>query len=429
MEIYADGVVGIFIVAACLSLACLGWKSRGLRSCQKKGPRRGGGVGLLRPRGTRSEYCSPLGSPPTNSHRVRKGRGDPKGVMGQQQQQQQQLWLASSERGTRRASLHAGEPRTSPCPASGVSASLPPPQVSKIEAASARDGASDRVSHKGMEPAKCFVDSLARAVLRRCLALGSRDNMTVVLADLRPKPPPDPEVALSNGTSGQAEGLARALEQPCSDETCGVHERAVAPFEIRPASLVQGDGGYRLDTGGAASLDGGSDPSAVEVGGVLSSVQAVGVASPGVETRGLREEAGVAGGLYGEFDGGAWVERCRSEGAEGAAAANQVALLGVSVPAQQVVFAGLEPPAAPIPSVKRVGCETERRGEESRAVFSTERPTTVSVGCGEGSVGMPFVTPDDGSGQVSVGVNMGAVLVKPGGIDAAHVGIYAGSVH
>lgn len=36
------------------------------------------------------------------------------------------------------------------------------------------------------------VEVLARAVLQRCLALGSRDNMTIVLADLRPpKPPPE----------------------------------------------------------------------------------------------------------------------------------------------------------------------------------------------------------------------------------------------
>lgn len=36
------------------------------------------------------------------------------------------------------------------------------------------------------------VEVLARSVLQRCLALGSRDNMTIVLADLRPpKPPPE----------------------------------------------------------------------------------------------------------------------------------------------------------------------------------------------------------------------------------------------
>lgn len=40
------------------------------------------------------------------------------------------------------------------------------------------------------------IEKLARAVLDRCMKLGSRDNMTIVLADLRPKPkrnkPPNP---------------------------------------------------------------------------------------------------------------------------------------------------------------------------------------------------------------------------------------------
>lgn len=48
------------------------------------------------------------------------------------------------------------------------------------------------------------IEALARAVLRRCLDLGSRDNMTIVLADLRPRKPQTSGIGVAVGAADRS---------------------------------------------------------------------------------------------------------------------------------------------------------------------------------------------------------------------------------
>lgn len=93
------------------------------------------------------------------------------------------------------------------------------------------------------------VEALARAVLQRCLDLGSRDNMTIVLADLRPRKEP-PEVmsapaakALEATAVGKVEGGEGGYDSSASGVDRGsVPGKATPAPEAAPATGGDGTG-------------------------------------------------------------------------------------------------------------------------------------------------------------------------------------------
>ncbi|CAN0378250.1 unnamed protein product, partial [Ectocarpus sp. 12 AP-2014] len=151
---------------------------------------------------------------------------------------------------------------------------------------------------------------LARSVLKRCLDLGSRDNMTIVLADLRrrrrrarPKvSPPKLSPTTGGGCGGDEDrgGVAAVIGAPRVGNRGGAE---AAPTVAAAATATAGAGDTRdLDSsmrvGGGDSSVGGSAVSVSTGGGdpaVHGSVAAA-AAEAGVDTRGaLRQDGGCDG--------------------------------------------------------------------------------------------------------------------------------------
>lgn len=102
-----------------------------------------------------------------------------------------------------------------------------------------------------------LVETLARAVLQRCLALGSRDNMTIVLADLRPPEPP-PEVRGVDETSTPG-GEGHATDIPVEGGQSAVPGVGGAGKRGREGSGSTGSGVGGVGVGGAVVDSGRGD--------------------------------------------------------------------------------------------------------------------------------------------------------------------------
>ncbi|CAM9902644.1 unnamed protein product [Ectocarpus fasciculatus] len=141
---------------------------------------------------------------------------------------------------------------------------------------------------------------LARSVLKRCLDLGSRDNMTIVLADLRrrrrktrPKVPPPklspPPTALGEGVEDRR-GVTSANAAPRLGDRGGT-QAAAAVAPAAAAATTTADVGDKGDLGASVSVGGGDS----SVGGGAVSVSTGGgePAVPGSVA--AAAEAGVEG--------------------------------------------------------------------------------------------------------------------------------------
>ena len=112
-------------------------------------------------------------------------------------------------------------------------------------------GSADGTPGQGGEGGATRVEALARAVLRRCIDLGSRDNTTVVIADLRRRSdssphPPEP--------GGGGEGGDRFYPSPSPVAAGG--SGAGGDGGGGPRSIPAGCNGYPLRGGGGGDVGG-----------------------------------------------------------------------------------------------------------------------------------------------------------------------------
>lgn len=142
-------------------------------------------------------------------------------------------------------------------------------QASNPQHTAARTEVVNASSQKGAQAVGSSIEDLAQAVLLRCLELGSRDNMTLVLADLRPKPPPDRERPETSGAATVGEVIMNIEKVPAGRE----HELSGAVIisgESSAAPLCGQNGGSGVEGGGRGLGGSICDPSAILVSGSVN---------------------------------------------------------------------------------------------------------------------------------------------------------------